>query len=136
MIREYVAGDENRLSGNAYSRLDGLYIPDCYSRKTIAVCGRITAVVFWFEHEPRKIASFIMLAEGAGIASIRELKRLINELAHSLKPEQVITFSRDCAVLDRWHEFLGFKRSEDGAILVQGKRLNKWVMSWDWKQQL
>lgn len=133
MIRDYEAGDEKRVKFNRFS--DPSTAPDVfedrsYTKTTVENGGEVRAIIVWKEVEPRDYASFIILSDKATKRDCLELKKLVNDAIVRLKPKLVLTYSIDCDELNRWHDFIGFKKEGDG-VLIGDKNLTRWVMRWE-----
>lgn len=133
MIRAYETGDEKRLSFNEFSNpslAPEVFGDESYTKTTVEHKGDVRAIVVWKEIEPRSFASFIVLSDMATKTDCLELKRLINDAILRIKPKLVLTYSIDCEELNRWHDFLGFKKEGD-SVLMGDKNLTRWVMRWE-----
>ena len=133
MIRDFQNGDEKKISFNGFSNPETapeVFGDESYSKTTVEENGDVRAIVVWKEIEPCVYAAFIVLSDRATKTNCLELKRLINDAIVRLKPKLVLTYSIDCEELNRWHDFLGFKKEGDG-VLMGGKNFNKWVMRWE-----
>jgi len=133
MIRAYKTGDEKRLSFNRFSdpsTAPEVFYDESYTKTTVEHKGEVRAIVVWKEVEPSSYAAFIVLSDIATKKNCLELKRLINDAILRLKPKLIFTYSIDCEELDRWHDFLGFRKEGDG-VLIGDKNLTRWVMRWE-----
>lgn len=134
MIRRYSIGDEKLMEMNEFSTCAGFKMPEDYAGWSVVVRDCVQIIAMWKEVSPAEYAAFILMDKRAGITAFREMKRLLVQLREEFNPNKIFTFSRDSDKLLHWHEFLGFKRSSEGGMVVDGKHLNKWVMTWDLKQ--
>lgn len=133
MMRGYKEGDELRLEFNKFSdpaTAPEVFMDDTYVKETLEDGGEVKAIVCWKEIAPRSIAGFFLVSKNIGMSHCRELKLFIKELIVNLRLELVLTYSVDCDELNKWHEFLGFNKEEDGRVSIGDKSLNKWVMRW------
>lgn len=130
MIREYQSGDEIGTDFNEFSKPETapeVFADDSWKKYTIED-GGVKIIACFQEVAPKTFATFLLMAKDVGNSHCRELKRLLNDVTMKLKPERVLTYSHDCDVINRWHEFLGFKIEE--SLLMGDKKFNKWVMTW------
>lgn len=134
MIRDYQNGDEKKAKFNGFS--DASIIPEVfadptYVKHTVEDNGAVKIIACYREYAPSSYATFLLMAEDVGVSHCKELKRLLNNVTMKLRPKRVLTYSHDCDLLNRWHEFLGFKKEDENGVLIEGKKFNKWVMAWD-----
>lgn len=135
MIREYIKGDEERLKFNDFSDpsiASDIFLDPSYLKMTI--CGQdqndVSIIACWKEYAPDSYATFLLMSKDVSVNRCKELKKLLNDVTMRLRPKRVLTYSHDCERLNRWHEFLGFKKEDENGVLIEGKKFNKWVMSW------
>lgn len=134
MIREYVTGDELQMVMNAYSNLSvasDIIANDNVSRITIEDMTGPKVIAFWYEYAPTKFATFLLMDVAAKMKNIKELKEVFIEVIKLEEPKELLTFSYDIDVINRWHEFLGFTKDTTGGYDLDGKHFNKWIMRWE-----
>lgn len=131
MIRAYKTGDELRMKPNEFSDYsDCAYVFDDekYVKHTLEEDGGIYAMVVWFEYEPNRWGAFLLISGDMRLSHVKELKRFINGVILERKPERIVTYSVDCEVINKWHEFLGFSMDGTDTRFIDGKNFNKWVL--------
>lgn len=129
MIREYEAGDEAMLNPNEFSdwtKVKGVFASDEWWKYS-CVDGHVRVIVGFKEMEPGTFALFGMFGKDVRAQHGRELKLLLENGADFLKAKRVITWSKACAVLNRWHRFLGFEIREPK--IIDGENF----FMWEWK---
>ena len=132
MIRDFIEGDQYRLKPNEFSDLKGVedvFYDDQYEKYTLEDEGEIKCIICWQEFQPKEYVVFLLMPDGVQSFYAKTIKRFMNKTIKRLKPKLCLTYSFDCDMLDRWHKFLGFKQ-EDGAVLFEGKKFNKWIIRW------
>lgn len=133
MIRDYTQGDERGLKFNDFSNpniIPEVFGDATYLKKTVEDKGTVKIIACWKEYAPESYATFLLMAENVSMSHCKELKHLLNDVIMMLRPKRVLTYSHDCDVLNRWHEFLGFKTEDMNSVFIDGKKFNKWVMEW------
>lgn len=133
MIRDFILGDENKLKPNAFSDptdVRDIFTDDTYKKFTLEDGEKIVAITCWKEYAPDEYAIFMLMCDEITASNTRELKRLLDNATIQLKPKRCITYSFDCDMLNRWHEFWGFKSDPANGVLIEGKKFNKWVIEW------
>lgn len=131
MIRAYEQGDELLLKPNEFSGYgDCAYIFDDekYVKHTLEDDGKIYGMVVWFEYEPNRWGAWLLISVEIGMKHVKELKRFISGVIVDRKPERIVTYSLDCEVINKWHEFLGFEMDGTDTRVIEGKNFNKWVL--------
>lgn len=133
MIRDFILGDEKRLKPNAYSDVSDLsdvFTDDNYIKYTLEDRGEIKCILCWWQYEPRKYAIFFLMPEHVGLIHAREIKKFLDKKTNELNPKLCLTYSFDCDMLNRWHEFFGFEKKDENSVFIEGKKFNKWVIKW------
>lgn len=134
MIRKYQIGDEKSMRLNKYSFYDGLdwiFHDEDYERFTVEDMQGAKIIFFVSEREDKQFLVFLLMAIDVLPSNIKELTTYFKEKIALEKPKEVLTYSIDEPVVDRWHKFLGFSYVEGSDIVLEGKQLKKWVMTWE-----
>lgn len=137
-IRLFEKGDEFRFKPNEFSNIDGLNLDDAALVKyTLEDNDSVKCILCWREYAPKHYAIFFLMPDDVGFRHARALKRFLDKIIIELEPESCITYSRDCAKLNRWHKFFGFTQHEknhyDAELsgIIDLKHYNKWLILWD-----
>ena len=133
MIRKFEIGDEKKIEANEFSQVDGLddvFLDDKFIKHTLDDNGDVKCIICWTQYSPRHYAAFFLMPESLNLRHVRALKRFIDDAKIRLKAKSCITYSFDCAMLNKWHKFLGFEKQR-GVIFDGGvKNYNKWTIKW------
>ena len=133
MIRAYKKGDELKLKPNKFSdvsSVDDIFDNDNYIKHTLDDNGEIKCIMCWYNHAPDRYAIFFLMPDGVEFKHARALKRFLDEMTERLKPKSCVTYSFDCDMLNRWHEFFGFQKRDGDGVLIDNKKFNKWEILW------
>lgn len=132
-IRPYREGDEKKLDPNRFSGVDdiaGVFSDDSFVKHTLDDDGEIKCITCWKQYAPRHYAAFFLMPEGISISNAKALKRFIVSAVDKFKAKTCITYSVDCDMLNRWHEFLGFENQRK-PLDEQAQGFNRWIVRWD-----
>jgi hypothetical protein len=134
MIRDFEIEDLDKLDANQFSGRgevsDDVFCENGgYDKYTLEDEGEVITIMCLKEYEPKHIAIFFLMKDGLNFKQVREIKKFMNKLTVELEPKTCITYSVDCDILNRWHDFFGFKK--EGDLLVEEKLFNKWVIRWE-----
>lgn len=88
------------------------------------------AILGFHQYEKHKFHGFIVAAErfGDNPKYAVKMKYLINCVWRQYGAEEVITVSENDPELNKWHEFLGFKKEKDLPKHIRGKDFILWRM--------
>lgn len=132
MIRPYREGDELKLAPNEFSDLDGVrdvFKDNSFVKHSLDDNGEIKCILCWKQYLPKQYAIFFLMPDGVSFKHARALKRFLDGVTLELEPKACITYSVDCDMLNRWHEFFGFKRQRK-SLLELANGFNKWLIKW------
>jgi hypothetical protein len=109
MIRDFNKQDLELINTNDFSDLEIYkdYI-DGLNLKTMTKNGEVVCIIGYFNYWGDNYKAFLSISEDFN--SSKELKTYIYDLIEEYGMERVETESPDNETLNRWHEFLGFKR--------------------------
>ena len=133
MIRDFIDGDQDRLEANEFSDISGVedvFSDDNYIKYTLEDDDEIKCIMCWYEHRKDHYAIFFLMPNGVGFSHARQIKRFLKNQEQFLNPKTCTTYSVDCDVLNRWHEFFGFTKEGDG-VIIEDKKFNKWIIKWE-----
>ena len=115
MIRSYEAGDEVKMILNKYSNYGGLefmFTDNDYEKFTLEDQAGVKAIIFSSEREEKQYVIFMLMAADVTVNNIKSIKECLLDKRASENAKEVLTYSVDDKVIDRWHEFLGFRYVE------------------------
>lgn len=133
MIRDFILGDEKKLKPNEFSDpgdIEDVFTDNSYEKFTLDDQGEIKCILCWQQFKPESYAIFFLMPDGVNLTHARAIKKFLDEKTRELKPKLCLTYSFDCDMLNRWHEFFGFKKEDENSVLVDGRKFNKWVIQW------
>lgn len=135
MIRDFENGDQFKFTLNKFSglfELEDVFEESGYEKVTVLnKGGDIIGILCWYLFAPDCYATFLLMSDkGVGIAEVREIKEFFRQKAEEVKAKLIVTYSLDCDTINKWHEFIGFKKENNEGILIKGRKFNKWVIKW------
>ena len=129
MIRDFEEKDLELIDTNEFSDIE-LYkdFLDVLNLKTIIKDDKIVCILGYLNYWGNNYKAFISLSNDFKYA--REVKKNINTLIEELNMERIETESPDNEVLNRWHEFLGFKKEGTKVKFMDNQDYNVWGLVW------
>lgn len=127
MIRKFKQGDEKRITLNEFSNIKDM--PELnlieIEKYTLEDKNEVRLIIGWVLKSEDEYFTFLLVSNNLQNDHIKELRKFIQSVTENMPTKTWITYSRDCAILERWHEFLGFKKGDDEVVL-NGRRLVEW----------
>jgi len=133
MIREYSKGDEYSMMRNVYSsHPDAVEIlsDNTVQKKTVEDMAGPKIIACWKDFGEGRFDTFLLMAIDVTLSNVRELKKLFSDIIKKNSPKLLITHSLEDEVINRWHTFLGFTKTET-VYNIDGKLFNEWVIKWE-----
>lgn len=131
MIREFCIEDLQGFEPNEYSDTGALVTmnvfedDECFKFSFIDQ-GKVKAIIIFKELELDEYYGFFVISQTFRFKDSAVIKEFIEHCCQKLSPKKVWTASRDCAVINRWHKYLGMVVT--GIKELEGKILNIWEL--------
>ena len=125
MMRDFKREDLDLIDANKFSDIE-LYIDflDALNLKTMEKDGKVVCIIGYLNYWGNNYKCFVVMCEGFKWA--REAKKHIHGLIEEHGMERVETESPDDEVLNRWHEFIGFKKEGTKVNFMNNQDYNVW----------
>lgn len=127
--------DLRRLRPNGYSSLTALgemnFIfddPTFYKQTLEDDDGAVIAVLCFKAYWQQNYICFLLLSESATMRHARQIKRFVHSVMEDFRCNRLQTDSLDCAMINRWHKFLGFELEGTRRKIINDQDFNMWAM--------
>lgn len=131
MIRVYAQGDERRMKPNEYSDIDAcapVFEDRAFEKFTLEHLGIVEAIICFKPYWEDNYIGFLLISDDMPVICARELHDFVHRSFKGIGMKRLQTDSMDCAVLNRWHEFVGFTLEGTRRAFMNGKDFNMWGM--------
>lgn len=133
MIRDFESIDVRRLKPNAFSSHENMkfvFEDPTFIKQTLEddKTGEVLCIICFKSYWQNNYVGCFLMAEEMPAIYARQLKIFMENVILDFNMERLQTDSVDCAVLNRWHEFLGFTLEGTRKKMIMGKDFNMWAI--------
>ena len=129
MFRDYKKGDEILINSDMTS-IKGCLHNKRYKIKTFENDNNILCIVLYLEYIKDHYAIMSSVSKDMKIKDLKMFKRQMVQEAEKVGAKTFLTFCNKRVYLDKWHKFLGFKKSRS-FLSGKSKNMNKWTLVWE-----
>ncbi len=130
MIRAFNRSDIRRIKANEFSKPNDLafvfYDEEFYKNTLVGDDGDVYAIICFRRYWHNNFLAFFLISEDMPFIYARQLKKFLLDAIIDFRAERVQTDSRDCAILNRWHKFLGFTLEGKREKMIFDLDYNMW----------
>lgn len=131
MIRHFEPEDLKKIKVNRFS-VNDQNVEDItnehYYKNTFVDGPDVVCIVAFRRYWQDNFLGFLILSDDFTPRHGREVRTFIHQAMKDFNCKRLQTDSEACAVLDRWHEFLGFKLEGTREKLIMGKDFRMWAI--------